>query len=916
MVRDRRENKSEKKKSYLETYGAYIEESERRKAADAQASWNAWVDREVPIVYNSGVRFLDAALDLLPPTIENPKELAWKALLCQVMTAFKEGDCWLRANRTDLGMFVNDKVFFPDRTLAHVLVQQSGLCSVKEFDLAMNKLIVGRGEPLFQEEGALTETQCGTFWQAVIGALPPCRREGVFMQCDDGYLYLDIESDDPDQTEKLVDCLIIMAPLAAQFAGNGQDRYNEQLMECFIKHWCALRGEQREEPEPLMFTDPDIEQLLKLYPKLTDWWTVEELADTTLSRAGLLDELYRAAPQDGIAAWRILAKTAEPLTDPKMARDFLYEMELIWLDCEDDPELLRPMLEEFQKNEALARQVFQSAYVNYFQQNIIKAAQACGKYKLARHLFDLLMENPLPHEEWEEPFEDFRALLPSAMAEDSEVEFYHYCRVRFEGIKRPYAYLTNGLPVRAGDYVLVPFGRESEPREGRVTSVLSCTREDAPWPPEDTKPVLEILQSDSPLKTPAPAPKSEPVPEPEPVPVSDPEPTAASAPASSPAPKPFIWNPPVRRGLSRRIRAVLVCSCGAAAIVLGGVFYGLHRYKLKVQQIQWNGEYLQAEKLVQTGDYEEALSLLEGNPRLGNVEPSLQTLIDGKNALQSEDIPTLCSCLGRLTKLASKGPYKSQAAALRDMLKNTLYRQALAALASGQAEHLESAFSDLGEFHDAPVLLAYVKALAASKTLRSTTLDFAAKQLETIPADYSGPFAAEIATLRQEFLPKQVAVYEAHVAAVAAGSLPYIGLPEELVNSTGQLGAADEVLRQGISTFYKWYNNAGTYVFHVVCRNGVVATAGRQNSATCWNGDQLIQDGTPATAPVRPSAPPATRPSGPHFGHSSGGGTNGGNTGPGSGSSLREDYDDPEDLYEDGDYDDLDEAWDEWEEGW
>lgn len=38
-------------------------------------------------------------------------------------------------------------------------------------------------------------------------------------------------------------------------------------------------------------------------------------------------------------------------------------------------------------------------------------------------------------------------------------------------------------------------------------------------------------------------------------------------------------------------------------------------------------------------------------------------------------------------------------------------------------------------------------------------------------------------------------------------------------------------------------------------------------------------------------------------------------TGPGSGSSLREDYDDPEDLYEDGDYEDFDEAWDEWEEG-
>lgn len=925
MVRDRRENKSEKKKSYLETYGAYIEETERRKVAQAEDRWNTWLKGELPFISDDAARFLDAAVRLLPPSVESPKELAWKALLCQVMVALHEGDRWNEGETVHVGQMVPDRTFFPTRSLANILVVQSGLCTVEEFDLAMNKLVVGKGEALFQEEGALTESQCGTFWQQVIQQLPVCYNETESVYRNNClYLFWSPGADD-ELEDTLYDCinelLLLTTSTFTGVTGAEADKRNTRILGYFMAHWIEANGTY-DSSEPLMFTDPDIEQLLKLYPKLTDWWTVEELADTSLSRAGLLDELYRADPQDGIAAWHILAKTSEPLTDPKTARNFLYEMEPIWLDCEDDPELLRPMLEEFQRNEALARQVFQSAYVNYFQQNIIKAAQSCGKYKLARHLFDLLMENPLPHEEWEEPFEDFCALLPPAMAEDSEVEFYHYCRVRFEGIKRPYAYLTNGLPVRAGDHVLVPFGRESEPREGRVTSVLSCTREDAPWPPEDTKPVLKILQSDSPVKDPAPVPKSEPVPEPEPepnpepVPVSDSEPTAASAPASSPAPKPSTWNPPVRRGLSRRKKAILLCSCGAAAIVLGGVFYGLHRYKLKVQQIQWNSEYLQAEELVQTGDYEEALSLLEGNPRLGNVEPSLQTLIDGKNALQSEDIPTLCSCLGRLTKLASKGPYKSQAAALRDMLKNTLYRQALAALASGQTEQLESAFSDLGEFHDAPVLLAYVKALAASKTLRSTTLDFAAKQLEAIPADYSGPFAAEITTLRQEFLPKQIETYDTHVAAVAAGSLPYIWLPEELVNSTVQLGTADEVLRQGISTFYKWYNDAGTYVFLVICRNGVVTTAQKKNGDTCWKGDKLIQNGTPETAPVKPSTPPSTRPSGPQFGHSSGGGTSGGDTGPGSGSSLREDYDDPEDLYEDGDYDDLDEAWDEWEEGY
>ena len=58
------------------------------------------------------------------------------------------------------------------------------------------------------------------------------------------------------------------------------------------------------------------------------------------------------------------------------------------------------------------------------------------------------------------------------------------------GMRRPYAYLTGGLPVGAGDWVEVPFGREDAPRCGQVDSVTDCTRSEAPWPPEQTKTVL------------------------------------------------------------------------------------------------------------------------------------------------------------------------------------------------------------------------------------------------------------------------------------------------------------------------------------------------------------------------------------------------------------------------------------------
>lgn len=72
-------------------------------------------------------------------------------------------------------------------------------------------------------------------------------------------------------------------------------------------------------------------------------------------------------------------------------------------------------------------------------------------------------------------------------------EIFDYCSVRIEGIARPYAYLTGGLPVKVGDMVEVPFGRYDALRHGQVLSAESCTRMTAPWPPEQTKTVLRII---------------------------------------------------------------------------------------------------------------------------------------------------------------------------------------------------------------------------------------------------------------------------------------------------------------------------------------------------------------------------------------------------------------------------------------
>jgi predicted Mrr-cat superfamily restriction endonuclease len=66
---------------------------------------------------------------------------------------------------------------------------------------------------------------------------------------------------------------------------------------------------------------------------------------------------------------------------------------------------------------------------------------------------------------------------------------YHYCRVRFEAIPKRYVYLA-APEIRAGDWVLAPFGPENTVQLGFVTDSGNFTAENAPWPVEQTKTIL------------------------------------------------------------------------------------------------------------------------------------------------------------------------------------------------------------------------------------------------------------------------------------------------------------------------------------------------------------------------------------------------------------------------------------------
>lgn len=68
--------------------------------------------------------------------------------------------------------------------------------------------------------------------------------------------------------------------------------------------------------------------------------------------------------------------------------------------------------------------------------------------------------------------------------------YYQFCKVQFKDSGSPYAYLTGGLPLAVGDFVVVPVGNRNAEKTGRVTDVFVCSAQDAPYPPEKAKFVL------------------------------------------------------------------------------------------------------------------------------------------------------------------------------------------------------------------------------------------------------------------------------------------------------------------------------------------------------------------------------------------------------------------------------------------
>ena len=461
-----------------------------------------------------------------------------------------------------------------------------------------------------------------------------------------------------------------------------------------------------------------------------------------------------------------------------------------------------------------------------------------------------LPEEPEEAEEYdedEEPGEEsepWKNYYEKAAPEGNGGGYYQFCKVQFKDGGSPYAYLTGGLPLAVGDFVLVPVGNRNAEKTGRVTDIFVCSAQDAPYPPEKAKFVLR---------------KSERTAFPERTKLQHPAPKQAdvSAPTESKRAVPPVQSAPIE---NPQKSAPTVQSAITSPIV------------------------------------SQTLTELE--------------ITEKKSTLSKKPFPfgkliaaVLAVAVIAWVSISSSDRNKQRAAA---------YDAALQELSNGNYTSAEQDFSALSGYRDAASLSVYCKYADMYKDrtdyaggqdeLSNITLQYDTSwqqdvdALETRVKGYKAEKDAAEEAERQRIAAENAAKREQSLKDQYSGKLPVEGMPVSCLKYTS-LGEPDK--RLNCKNFEKLEQNQKYFNVYWYDGNGEMIAAGM---CAQWRDESEFMLKTFSQY----------YPSGSNKGQTFHYGNGDNNSG-----SIRDDYDNPEDLWEDNQdwYEDEDEAWDEWENG-
>ena len=696
---------------------------------------------------------------------------------------------------------------------------------------------------LFREEASLSETDCGTFWTELFSTRPV---EDYYNHVDPDGLF--------ELFSELSSAYAYFGGKTDEEMGEAQD-YRNALEEAYNTHWQnkVLLHPDAERAKRLLAQGkfPDYEDicreiLLVEYPEEVPHETAEDFDE--LSWNYILDDVFTSNTAKGIQMWRRLLDIAEPSlkTDPKTAEKLLLDWD--WLESPTDDQAF-PLLVALD-DERFVSQVFESAYIGRLQLDVLNACRSCGQEELGQHCLELALKNPCLEENWKKRLSRVFTTTPSsgtakprsytgkliADTKPDDGTVYHYCSVQVQGTRRPYAYLTGGLPLKVGDWVELPFGKDDVLRRGQVKAVMDCTRMVAPWPPEQTKTVIRTI--DAPAVTP----------------------TIEVA-----APKP----------------------------------------RKRVEQPKKEPEKVEV-PAIPTPKIEKEQPKAE--PQV--TEPVLPEKDEKQPVPPKKPFP-LGKIIAAILVVAAIS-WISISVSNRNKQRATAYDIALQELSNGNYTSAEQDFSELSGYRDAASLSIYCKYAGMYKDrtdyaggqdeLSNITLQYDTSwqqdvdALETRVKGYKAEKDAAEEAERQRIAAENAAKREQSLKDQYSGKLPVEGMPVSCLKYTS-LGEPDK--RLNCKNFDKLEQNRKYFNVYWYDENGEMIAAGM---CAQWKNDSEYM--LKSFSQYYPSG----SNKGQTFNYGSGSNTSG---------SIRDDYDNPEDLWEDNRdwYEDEDEAWDEWYDG-
>ena len=698
---------------------------------------------------------------------------------------------------------------------------------------------------LFREEAALSETDCGTFWTELLSTRPV---EDYYNRVDPDGLF--------ELFSELSSAYAYFGGKKDEEMGEAQD-YQNALEEAYNTHWQnkVLLHPDVERAKRLLAQGefPDYEDicreiLLVEYPEEVPHKTAEDFDE--LSWESILDDVFASNTAKGIQMWRRLLDIAEPSlkTDAKIAEKLLLDWD--WLDSPSHDQVL--LLLNALDDERFVSQVFESASIGRLQLDVLNACRDSGQEILGQHCLELALKNPSLEENWEKRLTRVFTVAPSSGrskprfnpnkpivdAKPDDGTVYHYCSVQVQGTRRPYAYLTGGLPLKVGDWVELPFGKDDVLRRGQVKAVMDCTRMVAPWPPEQTKTVIRTI--DAPAVTPT---------------------TEVAAPESQ-----------------KRVEQPKKKTESVEIPVISAPETKTEESKAEPQVI---------EPVVSEKDEEKPVPPKKPFP-LGKLFAA---------------VLAVAVIAGISISVSSRN--KQRAAA---------YDAALQEMSNGNYTSAEQDFSGLSGYRDAASLSVYCKYAdmyedrteyaGGQDELSNITLQYDTSwqqdvdALETRVKSYKAEKDAAEEAERKRIAAENAAKQEQSRKDQYSGKLPVEGMPMSCLKYTS-LGSPDKT--EKCRGFDNLVEEKRSYTVYWYDSEGRIQAAGH-----CFKGKHYEEYMLISFSYYDYSISNS-------FGHNS----TSDNSSDNGGSSVRNDYDNPEDLWEDNQdwYEDEDEAWDEWYDG-